>query len=75
MKPQSNYVGLARRYFRRKSWDVKSSVEEESMTGSYLYLAAREKEMDHILFSSILQLPDDIWVGILSYLQLVDVFR
>ena len=74
MKPQSNYLGLARRYFRVKSWDVKSRKEDKSRTGSYLYLAATEKEMDQGC-SNILHLPDEVWLGILSHLQLVDVVR
>eukprot|EP00092_Neocalanus_flemingeri_P078818 GFUD01098104.1.p1 GENE.GFUD01098104.1~~GFUD01098104.1.p1 ORF type:complete len:180 (+),score=58.14 GFUD01098104.1:156-695(+) len=75
MKTQGNYLGLARRYFLGKSWEVKMSG-----SGSYRYLPDREEESQTSqtclsAWSNILQLPGDVWLGILSSLQMQDIVR
>ena len=70
MKTQENYLGLARRYFRGKSWDVSEKKAEQRTTDcSYLQLVDTE-------YSgggggggggvTCLHLPHDVWLGILD---------
>ena len=77
MKSQGNYLGLASRYFRGKYWEVNNRVEETTNTGSY-HSMTDEKEVAHTSSSpcsNILKLPDDVWLEIFSYLQVMDIVR
>ena len=74
MKYRGNYLGMASRYLRGKSWDVKNIDEENINPGSYLTLVDREQGVVQTVFS-ILHLHDDALLAIFGYLQLVDVVR
>eukprot|EP00092_Neocalanus_flemingeri_P039226 GFUD01042703.1.p1 GENE.GFUD01042703.1~~GFUD01042703.1.p1 ORF type:complete len:181 (+),score=56.07 GFUD01042703.1:187-729(+) len=76
MTTDRNYLGLARRYFRGKSWEVK--IRSSYLPSSYRYLPDREEEEGQTCLSAccnILHLPDDVWLGILSSLQILDIVR
>ena len=74
MKIQDNYLGLARRYFRGKSWEVTRTKESKMNDGSYLQLVDNDP-IEGEKCRNVLQLPDDVWLGILSNLQMIDVVR
>jgi hypothetical protein len=71
MKTQDNYLGLARRYFRGKSWEVTRTKESKMNDGSFLQLVDNEP-LEGAECRHVLQLPDDAWLGILSHLQVLD---
>jgi hypothetical protein len=74
MKTQDNYLGLARRYFRGKSWEVTRTKECKMNDGSYLQLEDNDP-IEGTGCRHVLQLPDDVWLGILSHLQVLEVVR
>ena len=74
MKTQDNYLGLARRYFRGKSWEVARTKESKMNDGSYLQLEDNDP-IESVGCRHVLQLPDDVWLGILGNLQMIDVVR
>jgi hypothetical protein len=74
MKIQDNYLGLARRYFRGKSWEVARTKESKMNDGSYLQLVDNDP-IEGAGCRHVLQLPDDAWLGILSHLQILDIVR
>ena len=74
MKTQENYLGLARRYFRGKSWEVNRNKAPENTDGSYLRVVDNDS-IEGATHPNVLQLPDDVWLGILSHLQILDVVR
>ena len=74
MKTQDNYLGLARRYFRGKSWEVARTKESQMKDDSYLKLVDNDP-IEGAGCRHVLQLPDDAWLGILSHLQVLDIAR
>jgi len=87
MKTQENYLGLARRYFRGKSWEVSEKKAEHRITEcSYLQLVDTEYSDDGDGGGGVgdvgdgggvtcLHLPPDVWLGILDQLQVMDIVR
>ena len=71
MKIEGSYIGLATRCFRGKSWDLHRKRDDVSF-GSYVQIGESGCRVGCF---NILQLPDDIWLLILSHLQIVDVVR
>ena len=74
MKAQSHYLSFATKYLGGKSWEVKNQIENEGSKGTYLQISDAE-QIEGEICRHILQLPDDVWLGILSNLQMVDVVR
>ena len=74
MKAQSHYLSFATKYLGGKSWEVKNQIEHEGSKGTYLQIYNGE-QVESETYHHILQLPDDVWLGILSHLQMVDVGR
>ena len=77
MKTQENYLGLARRYFRGKSWEVSEKKADHRITEcSYLQLVDTEYSDDGDGGGvTCLHLPPDVWLGILDQLQVMDIVR
>jgi hypothetical protein len=74
MKAQSHYLSFATKYLGGKSWEVKNQIEIEGSKGTYIQIYNGE-EVESKTCRHILELPDDVWLGILSHLQMVDVGR
>ena len=74
MKIPEGYIGLATRCFRGKSWDVPANTDQVSCIGTYLQKTERDPQEEEACYN-ILQLPDDIWLVILSHLSIRDVAR
>ena len=74
MKAQSHYLSFATKYLGGKSWEVKNQIEKEGSKGTYLQIFNGEK-VEGETCRHILQLPDDVWLGILGNLQMIDVVR
>ena len=74
MKIEGSYIGLATRCFRGKSWDLHKKTDYVSSFGSYVQMGESDCRVGETCFN-ILQLPDDIWLLILSHLQILDVVR
>ena len=80
MKSQENYLGLARRYFRGKAWEVSEKKAEHRITEcSYLQLVdtgySDAGDGDGGGGVTCLHLPPDVWLGILDQLQVMDIVR
>ena len=67
MKAQSHYLSFATKYLGGKSWEVKNRIENEGIFNG--------EKFEGETCRHILQLPDDVWIGIMGNLQLIDVVR
>ena len=74
MKARGQYLNFATQYLRGKSWEVNSQIEKEASRETYLQIS-NDEQIGGEACCHIIQLPDDVWLGILSHLQLVDVVR
>ena len=71
MKIPESYLDMAVQCFRGRSWDVGEQMDHGGSIGTYL----QRPESGCGEEESILHLPDDIWLSILSYLSIQDVVR
>ena len=74
MKVPESYKGLATNCFKGRSWDVDNPSEHVGNIGTYLQLPESGCDEEEYCWN-ILQLPDDVWLSILSYLSILDVGR